>query len=421
MKDTTRSAWGFAVAAVPGLLPDVDPAAMDSVASVAPIFAERAAGARFHDSEGREYIDYVMGWGAVILGHSHPAVAEAVHTRLSRGTLFSIASTLPLEVAERLIRRIPCAEQVYFGKNGSDACTVAARIARVATGRDGIAVCEGHYHGFHDWFACSVSHAKGIPSAFAEFIHRFSYNDLHSLARLLKKRGTRIAAVMLEPVRDHEPAPGYLDEVAHLARRHGCLLIFDEMVTGFRLASGGAQELYRVIPDLACFGKSVANGLPLSFVCGPKNLMRHAPNVFAQMTLQYEQLSLAAARGVLDELDRIDLPAHLWRVGGQLRDGLLRAAAARGVEMIVPGPAPRLSCWFSHRDPAESKRRLTYFLQGLMSRGVFSNGNFLPSAAHGEREIQTTLDRADQALADLADAIRQGDLARRIQFPFDIV
>lgn len=420
-RSKTSVLWEKAISFCPGVLPDVSEMNIEKVSAFAPVFAERAQGAHLTDIEGRTYIDYIMCWGACIFGYNYKPVTGAIINQLSKGLCFSIAAQLQVEVGEEFARLIPCAEQVYFGKNGSDACTTAVRVARLATNREEVALCKGHFHGFHDWFACVLPYAQGIPKVNKEFLHEFQYNDADSLLRIFKKRPKKIAAVMLEPVREQEPEKTFLRDVIEIAHCFGALVIFDEMITGLRLAPGGAQEYYDITPDLACFGKSVANGMPLSFTAGPKDLMKFCPKVFTQMTFQYEQLSLSAAKVIAEQIAGANLSMQLWQKGEILKRSLQEAAKETGVEIIVSGPAPRLSISFPKQCNVSSKKILTYFLEGLFQEGIICNGNLLPSFSHMQADLLKTTKAFTKVMESLAEVLKKGDLEKRIRFPFDIV
>lgn len=406
--------------ALPGMLPELAREERVAAQGLAPYFVEEARGGRFTSVEGRTYIDYVMGWGAFLFGYQYEPVLEAVAEQLRRGVGYSLAAELQVETAERFIEQIPCAEQVYFGKNGSDACTTAVRIACQATEREEIALCQGHYHGFHDWFACTIPWIQGFPSSLRERLHEFAFNDVESVERLFEAHGSRLAAVILEPAREQEPAGGFLERLTELAHAHGTLVIFDEMVTGLRLAAGGAQEHYGVVPDLSCFGKSVANGLPLSFTAGPRGLMQLAPQVQTRMTFQHEQLSLAAAGVVGESVREPGIHHRLWDFGRRLRIGVEAAAAAHRVEVHVMGPAVRSSLYFPPQEGVDSGILLRYFIERLLHGGVYTNGNFLPSFAHTDSDLRDTLRAARRAFADIAEALSAGDLEKRLQLPHGI-
>ena len=267
------------------------------VQGTAPVFLQRGKGCRVWDVDGNEYIDYVQGLLPNILGYAHDEVNQAATAQLAEGHSFTLPHPVEVELAERLVRLIPCAEMVRFGKNGSDATSGAVRAARAFTGRDHVACCG--YHGWQDWYIGSTTRHAGVPNAVRALTHPFSYNDLSSLEKLLKEFPNQFAAVIMEPTNFVEPAPGFLESVRELAHKHGALLIFDEICSGFHLGLGGAQKLYGVTPDLACFGKAMGNGFPISCVVGRADVMRLFDEIFFSFTFAGEVASMAAAMKVL--------------------------------------------------------------------------------------------------------------------------
>ena len=219
-------------------------------------------GGHVWDVDGNEYVDFVNGLCAVTLGYDDADVTRAVKAQLEDGVIFTLPHPLEMQVAEAIVDMVPCAEMVRFGKNGSDVTAAAVRLARAFTGRDHVAVCG--YHGWQDWYIGSTARNRGVPEAVRNLTHAFAYNDLESLRKMLAGHPGEVAAVILEPMNSQAPKDGFLEGVKELTHRHGALLVFDEVITGFRLANGGAQELFGVTPDLACFGKGVANGYPVS-------------------------------------------------------------------------------------------------------------------------------------------------------------
>jgi len=299
------------------------------VQGVAPVYLQRGEGSHVWDVDGNEYIDFMSGLGPISLGYNYPATNEAIRSQLESGTTFSLMHPLEVEVAELLTEIIPCAEMVRFGKNGSDATSAAIRIARAYTGREHLA--QWGYHGWHDWYAVTTSRCKGIPRRFAELIHPFAYNQIESLEKVFRQYPQEIAAVIMEPVGTSAPENNFLQKVRDLCDRYGALLIFDEVITGFRWALGGAQEFFQVIPDLACFGKSMANGMPLSAVVGRRDVMRASEEVFFSLTFGGECLSLAAAQATINEIREKDVIEHIWLQGRVLQEGLNQLSQEHGL------------------------------------------------------------------------------------------
>ena len=370
---------------------------------VYPRFAVSAQGCAFVDAAGRTYLDWMNGWGPVLLGYRHPKVEAAIRAQLEAGPTLSILHRVELDVAELLVEMIPCAEMVAFGKNGSDAVTAAVRIARAHTGRE--VILHHGFHGFHDWYVCGYPEVPGVPKATAPLLHPFPYNDLDALDALFRRFDGRVAAVVMEPVNVRLPDPGFLEAVRDLAHRHGALLVFDEMVTGFRLARGGAQEFFDVVPDLACFGKAIGNGMPLSAVVGGRRHMRLLPKVGWGMTFSSETLSLAAARATLEVLRDEPVIAHLARVGREVREGFHRACANEGVRCSLMGPDARMSFEFADQGGFGGDVLRTLFLRECARNGVLTNGTLLPSYAHDGDAVRRTLVALAAALAVVAGAI----------------
>ena len=289
------------------------------VQNVAPNFLARAEGAFVWDVDGNRYIDWINGLGTIVLGHCNPVVDETVRAQMKRGMSFSLPSTLEVELSEQLCKLIPCAEMVRFGKNGSDVTSAAVRIARAITRRDKVACCG--YHGWQDWYIGSTSRSLGVPEAVRQLTIPFPYNNLDALSQVFKEHKNGIACVIMEPLAFDMPQEGYLEEVKTLCRRNGALLVFDEVVTGFRVALAGAQEYFGVTPDLACFGKGMANGYPLSAIVGRAEIMSNFTEVFFSFTHGGEALSLAAGLATIQEMVRKEVPATFLADGKSTPEG----------------------------------------------------------------------------------------------------
>jgi glutamate-1-semialdehyde aminotransferase/spore coat polysaccharide biosynthesis protein SpsF (cytidylyltransferase family) len=300
---------------------------------VSPYFLQRAKGSRVWDVDGNEYLDFINSLAAVTLGYGDPDVTAAVKEQLERGVIFSLPHPLEIQVAEKIVEMVPCAEMVRYGKNGSDATAGAIRLARAYTGRDHVAVCG--YHGWQDWYIGSTTRNLGVPVSTRELTHTFAYNDLESLAAIFKQYPGAVAAVILEPMNVFEPAPGFLEELRALTHKNGAVLVFDETITGFRYSNGGAQELFGVTPDLATFGKGLANGYPLSAVAGKAEIMRLMEEIFFSFTFGGEALSLAASLAVMTKMQREPVVATLRSTGTKIITGLSALIVKHGVEHIA--------------------------------------------------------------------------------------
>jgi glutamate-1-semialdehyde aminotransferase len=379
-----------------------------------PVFLERGDGCRVWDVDGNEYVDWILGLASITLGYGHAGVREAVARQLEQGSIFSLPHPLEVEVAERLVEVIPCAEMVRFVKTGSEADAAAVRVARAATGRDVIVHCG--YHGWHEWYAITTPRSKGIPKDFARLVAPFGYNDLGSLEAALDEHHGRVAAVMMEPVLIDAPAPGFLEGVKALAHRHGALLIFDEIVTGFRWAVGGAQERFGVVPDIATFGKGMANGLPLAAVVAGADLMREFDDVFVSSTFGGDALALAACRATLDAYARQPVIRTLWGAGRRFQEGFARIAAGLGVPARCTGYPVHPKILLEHGTPEAQRLLMSLFLQETAARGaIFHFAGFNVSFAHGDQEVDRTLAACEGALRTVGDAIQDGRIAERLR------
>lgn len=381
----------------------------------APIFIERGRGSRVWDVDGNEFIDYAMALGPVILGHADPVVNKAIFSQLESGITYSLPHRLEVEVAGLLREIIPCAEMVRFAKNGSDATAGAVRAARAYTGRDMIACCG--YHGWQDWYIGSTTRNKGIPSSVRSLTTTFDYNHPESLKKLFDSHKNQIAAVIMEPVGVVEPAGGFLENVKKMTHDHGAVLIFDEIVTGFRLSLGGAQEYFGVTPDLACFGKAIANGMPLSAVVGRKEIMSEFDEIFFSFTFGGEALSLAAAMATIRQIMKKEVIPHLWEKGEILKRGYNELARKHRLEKITQciGLPPRTVVVFSETGKQDPLVLKTLFQQEAIRRGILCSGSHNICFAHSTEDIEKTLAAYDEALRILANAIADGNIRRFLE------
>jgi glutamate-1-semialdehyde aminotransferase/spore coat polysaccharide biosynthesis protein SpsF (cytidylyltransferase family) len=387
------------------------------VQGVAPIFLERGKGCRVWDVDGNEYIDYVQGLLPNILGYAHEEVNAAAAAQLAEGHSFSLPHPLEVQLAERLTRLIPCAEMVRFGKNGSDATSGAVRAARAFTKRERIACCG--YHGWQDWYIGSTTRNAGVPKAVRDLTHPFPYNDLASLEKLLEAHPDEFAAVIMEPVNFVEPARGFLEGVKHLAHRHGALLIFDEICVGFHFGLGGAQKLYGVTPDMACFGKAMGNGYPISCILGRADVMHTFEEIFYSFTFAGEVASMAAAMKVLDILERTDALARLESNGRTLQDGVNAMAKESGLgQRIRAVGRPQWSLLkFFDQNGADSPLLRNLFQQEVVKRGILFLASHNVTAAHQTTAIHQTLEAYAEVFKTLAAWAADADPARFLEGP----
>jgi glutamate-1-semialdehyde 2,1-aminomutase/spore coat polysaccharide biosynthesis protein SpsF len=385
------------------------------VQGVAPQFLARARGSHVWDVDGNEYIDFPMALGPVILGHAYPRVEDSVRRQIAQGNAFSLPHPLEVEAAELLVELVPCAEMVRFGKNGSDATAGAVRLARAYTGRDLIACCG--YHGWQDWYIGTTTFNRGVPAAVRQLTIPFEYNDIESLKRVFAENHKTVAAVILEPIGVLEPQPGYLQQVRDLCRREGSLLIFDEVITGFRLAPGGAQEYFGVVPDLACFGKAMANGYPLSAVVGTRDIMKEFEGTFFSFTFGGEAMSLAASIATMREISEKAVIARIWEQGEKIKGGLTCLAKEFEADNFVScvGMAPRTVITFFDDSGRESLLVKSLFQQECLKRGVLFSGSHNICFSHSDEDIEYTLRVYRAALDVISQAIRQGCVLQMLE------
>lgn len=383
----------------------------------APHFLREGLGGRVWDVDGNEYVDVMAALLAVMLGYRDPDVDAAIRHQLGRGISFSLATELEGLLAERLVDLIPGAEMVRFAKNGSDVTSAAIRVARAATGRDRV-VAIG-YHGWQDWYIGATTRHKGVPAAVRELTHRPAYNDLEALRALFEAYPAQIAAVILEPAHIQLPAPGYLQSVRELTRAHGAVLVFDEIVTGFRLHRGGAQSLYGVTADLVCFGKALGNGMPLAALAGRRALMREFEDVFVSGTFGGEALSLAAGLAVLDKLEREPVIDTLWATGDALRAGMAESIGSHDLAHVlgIAGPAPMQSLTFADHPHASADAVRTLCVTTLLAQGILTIGPLNVMYAHDAADVTQVLAAFDRTCRRIAEELQQPGLAGRLDCP----
>jgi glutamate-1-semialdehyde aminotransferase len=382
-----------------------------------PIAVERGEGAHVQDVDGNWYVDWINAMGALTLGYQHPHVTDAIHRQLKDGMLFSLPHRLEEVLSARITKIIPCADSVRWFKTGSEATQAAIRTARIATRRDMVLTVAEGYHGWHSWFLAVKPWHPGVPKDYEALIRPFRFNDLSSLAEQLDKFGARTAAVILEPCHFDAPTPGFLQGVRELCSRYEVILIFDEMVTGFRWALAGAQEYFGVVPDLATFGKSIANGLPLALLCGRKDLMRHA-EIVQGGTFGGDVLSLAACNAVLDVYEKEPVIQTLWKRGAQLQQHFNETATRLDISAVCDGfPCkPRID-FPTHAKPSETTKSeqqrllaMSLFLQETAVQGVlFHPVNCNVSAALTDQDVTTTFKAVEVALSAVKKAVESND------------
>lgn len=385
------------------------------VQGVAPVFLEKGYGSHIWDVDGNEYVDYAMALGPIILGHNYPPVNDAVNKILRKGITFTLPHRLEIELAEILCKTIPCAEMVRFGKNGSDATSGAVRLARAYTGRDKIVCCG--YHGWQDWYIATTTRNKGIPDGVKKLTLTFAYNKIGTLEKIFAENKNQIACVIMEPVGVEEPKDKFLQKVKEITHKNGALLIFDEVITGFRLSIGGAQKYFGIIPDLACFGKAMGNGFPISAIVGKKEVMKLFEEVFYSFTFGGEIVSIAAAIATIKELKEKNVIKHIWEQGRKIKDGYNIIAKEYGLEEYTQcvGLPPRTVIIFRNKRGEEDLALKSLFQQECIRRGILFTGNHNICFSHSNKDIDYTLRVYRTVLEIIKDAIIKNKVRKLLE------
>ncbi len=390
---------------------------MQFPAGEAPLFLTAGQGGRVWDVDGNEFVDMVNSLLCVSLGYCDPDVDAAVRAQLDCGISFSLSTELEAQLAERIVDFVPCAEMVRFGKNGSDATSAAVRVARAFTGRDRVAICG--YHGWHDWYIGTTTRSGGVPETVKRLSHKFPYNDLDAVAALFAAHPGEFACIVMEAANAVAPAPGYLQGLKELAHRHGALLVFDEVITGFRFARGGAQELFGVTPDLASFGKGMANGMPISALVGRADVMRKFEDIFISGTFGGEALSLAAAIATLDKMDREPVIPTLWDNGGRLAHAVEALILENGLSDVLSlvGFNPWRILSVRPHAKADEHAIKTFYITEMAQRGVLTLGSHNMSFAQTREDLEQVVGAYAEMLPLMADKLASGRLERDLRVP----
>ncbi len=392
------------------------------------VILARGSGSRVWDCDGREYVDYILGSGPMILGHSHPDVVRAVREQLESGTTFFALTDKAIRLAEEIVQAVPSVDKVRFTSSGTEATLYALRIARAATGREKILKFEGGYHGMHDYSLMSlqpprrsdypqpIPDSRGIPEGVAGSVLVAPFNDLELAASLIEDHRDELAAVIVEPLqRFLPPARGFLEGLREATRTHGVALIFDEIVTGFRLALGGAQEYYSVLPDITTLGKVIGGGFPLAAVAGRERYMAEldasqSDDALIQVgTLSGNPIAAAAGLASIEVLKRPGAYERLHAIGNAISARLGSAAADIGLAARIVGDGPIFELVFGEGPferyadlLASDRERMARFAEGLRANGVLKDSKFYVSIAHDESDVTTSGVAFDKALVEIS-------------------
>lgn len=393
----------------------------------APIYFERMKDAHFWDVDGNEFIDTAMGVGPVILGYCYDKVDNAVKKQIDRGVLGSINNALEIEVAETIIDMVPCAEMVRFCKSGGEADAIAVRIARGYTGKEKVLFCG--YHGWHDWYLAANLlsgssldphllpglNPKGVPPSLSGTCFPFEYNNLDQLRLLLKKNAGNVACIIMEATRFKRPEKGFLEGVRQLADEHQCLLIFDEVITGFRMAKGGAQEYFNVMPDLATFAKAIANGYSLGAVVGRKKIMETQADNFISSTYWSDCTALAAGLATLSEIKNKPVIETINKIGRGLVSNLEVLAEKHSINVKICGHGFDFTLSFEYGEL--TGKIMTLFIQEMVARGIYTNGVFYPCYTHTEEDIAKILSATYEVFTFLKHGIEKNGIDQLLKCP----
>src|SRR5215203_133357 len=377
---------------------------------ISPFFASKGNGAYLWDADGNQYVDFANSLAAITLGYNDPDVNKAVMEQFQNGIIYSLAHELEFKVAEKIVEMVPCAEMVRFGKNGSDATAGSIRLARAYTKRDHVLVCG--YHGWQDWYIGTTSRDLGVPQVIKDLTHKFIYNDINSLENKLNELKGKVAAVILEPVNVVAPENDFLQKVKELTHQHGAVLVFDETITGFRYANGGAQEFFGVTPDLATFGKGLANGYPVSAIAGKAEIMKLMEEIFFSFTFGGETLSLAAAYAVLNKLQREPVIKTLFETGEKVISRLNQLIIEFKMEHIFIVTGYPVWSFFIIKDTEQfnSWELKTLLLQEMFANGVFTIGTHNISYSHSEKDIEQLIDSYGKYFGKVKTALEKNSL-----------
>ncbi|CAN2169801.1 HemL Glutamate-1-semialdehyde aminotransferase [Candidatus Nanopelagicaceae bacterium] len=382
---------------------------------ISPLYVTRAKGCHTWDIDGNKYIDLVSSLASITLGYQDRQLNRAIRKQLNTGTIFSLPGKLEYEVAEKIVNLVPSAEQVRFGKNGSDATSAAIRLARAVTGRQLIAVCG--YHGWQDWYIGSTTRNKGVPTAVSNLTKSFTFNNLESVKEIFEQNPGNVAAVILEPMNINWPEANFLEEIRALCTKQGTVLIFDETITGFRFSKGGAQELFGVLPDLTTLGKGLANGFPLSAVVGKREIMAEMNEIFFSGTFGGELLSLAAANEVLTQHLEDKVIPKLYEAGESLNHATQETLEDNHLSEVLElsgHPTWRFLTWKDH-ESASALEIKTYFMQECFKEGILVLGTHNVTTAHSSKIIKRIGHKYSQIFSRLRQSLEHNTLKSKLE------
>jgi glutamate-1-semialdehyde 2,1-aminomutase len=392
-----------------------------------PSYYSRAKGVETWGLDGKKYIDMsYCGIGACVLGFSDPDVDDAVRAAIDSGSMATLNCPEEVELADLLCELHPWADMVRYARCGGEAMAIAIRIARASIGRDKVAFCG--YHGWHDWYL-SANLAEqdaldghllpglepaGVPRGLVGTALPFRYNKIDELETIVSAHRDALAAIVMEPVRNHDPEPGFLERIREIATEIGAVLIFDEITAGWRLNTGGVHLLYTVAPDMAVFAKAISNGYPMAAVIGIEDVMQAAQSSFISSTYWTERVGPAAALATIRKHRRYNVPSHLIKVGERIQSGWRAAADRAGLSISVTGIAPLGHFSFDYENGQAIR---TLFTQMMLEKGFLATNAFYATYAHQDAHIEGYLAAVEETFGFLTEAIERSEVEERLKGP----
>ncbi len=382
---------------------------------VSPLYLEKSRKCYSWDVDNNKYVDLISSLAAVTLGYNNRKIHKQILKQLKKGVTLSLPGLLETEVAELIVELVPCAELVRFAKNGSDATSAAVRIARAYTGKDMILMCG--YHGWQDWSIGTTSRNKGVPEIGSSLVKTFNYNDINDLKTLINKFDGKVAAVIMEPMNKSFPQDNFLEQVRQVTKEKNIVLVFDETITGFRFSSGGAQKFFQVTPDIATFGKGLANGFPLSAIVGKKEIMKEMNNIFFSGTFGGELLSLAAAKVVLNEHKENKIAEKLYSIGKSLNSQVESLISSYKLEQIIQlsGHETWKFISFSKTNRYSEDDLRTFFLQEMFKNRILILNSHNVTTSMNNAALKKIIEGYDSVLNSFSETITKNDLFNKLK------
>jgi glutamate-1-semialdehyde aminotransferase len=427
MKGTGQALYEKARTLIPGATQLLGKRAEMYLPEQWPAYYSRAKGCEIWDLDGHRYIDCTMvGIGTSVLGYADPDVEQAVIAAIKSGNMATLNCPEEVELAELLCEFHPWADMARYARTGGEIMAVAVRVARAATGREKIAFCG--YHGWHDWYLAVNLGADdaldghllpgleplGVPRGLTNTMFPFSYNHIEELEHIVDAYGSEIAAIVMEPVRSNGPEEGFLERVRAIASRIGAVLIFDEITSGWRMATSGMHRIYGVDPDLVTFAKTMSNGIPMAALIGRRAVMDYAQCTFISSAYWTERSGPTAALTTLRKHYRLDIGAYLSKIGEQVQGGWQRAAEEAGLPIRIFGIPPLSTFSIEHVD---APALLTLFIQEMLDRGFLASHQFYPTYAHRDEHVRSYLDAVSESFLVVGKALREDSVRRRLRGP----